>query len=466
MLKSIKSRLTLLYVAIFAFILAAFSGSLYFTSRHELTRDFEESLAQQSIAFAEFYFRGPKPEDVDAYLAAVDARAAVYDAGGKSLYRSRDLRASPALDFDRLKEGHLRDGAHRFRVSRAWDTAGGEYVVAFGRDETPVADRLRRLLLYFAVFVPVVLLLSWYVGFLFVRGALAPVEEIRRRAETLSRADLSERLPLPATRGEFRELAATFNSMLARLEGAFSQTQAFTANASHELRTPLANLRTGIELALERGADAAEYQRLLASVVEEVSRMTHIVENLLLLAQLDRGAAGLQREPVDLSAVAREAVADLQIMGETRGIAVREGMIAPGVAVVGDAVMLRRVVMNLLENGIKYNRAGGGVKCSAWAEGGQAIVEVADGGPGIPERALPHLFERFFRVDPGRSRGGAGEAGGTGLGLSICKALVEAHGGRIAVESREGVGTTFRVTLPQASIAPERTPRPAAAPLP
>jgi len=529
-LRSIKSRLTVLYVAIFAVILVAFGASLYAITRQDVMADLESTLVRQARAFAEIHFRqdiesrlgavkavaavyddqgrarfrskelrGMRDLDFDrldretftheswrfsvvrsadqvvafgvleardpetvarqaqafaefcarpaTYLSTVGGAAAVYDAEGVSVFRSKELRTVSKLDFSRLNREFFSEGSRRFCVTRARH-GGADYTVVFGMDETAVRERLFRLLGYFALFVPIVLLISWYVGFVFVRASLAPVETIRARAERLSRENLAERLPLPRTRGEFRELAVTFNDMLARLDRAFSQTQQFTANASHELRTPLANLRTEIELALEKGATAEEYQRLLASVVEEVSRMTHIVENLLLLAQLDRGTAPLRRERVDISGVAREAVDALQIMGETRGVKVREGVVAPDVAVTGDAVMLRRVVMNLLENGVKYNREGGEVKCSVWRENGTARIEVADDGPGIPGEALPHLFERFFRVERAGAR--ADGVGGTGLGLSICKSLVEAHGGRIDVRSREGVGTTFHVTLPVA----------------
>lgn len=176
--------------------------------------------------------------------------------------------------------------------------------------------------------------------------------------------------------------------------------------------------------------------------------MTHIVDNLLLLAQLDSKQAPLRHEPVDVTEVAQQAVGDMEILGETRGVKVRAGLLAPGVRVTGDAVALRRVLMNLLENGVKYNREGGEVKVSVWREDSSVRIEVADTGVGIPPESLPHLFDRFFRVDRGRSRSPADAVGGHGLGLSITRSLVEAHGGSISVTSREGVGTTFHVTFP------------------
>jgi len=451
MLRSLKSRLTLLYVVILAVILIAFAASLYLTARRELLGDFDDSVRRQAQAFAGIYFdeaeqvrRGDRMT-LDSYLQQLGASAAIFSSSGAVLY------ASPgSFPLERARDtgetsfrARVGDRTYRFAVERV-----GEVIVALGLDEERIERRLERLLQYFAVFIPVMLLVAWYVGRVFVRGALSPVDLLRKQAEQIQRSNLSQRVKIPKTRGEIRDLAITLNDMLGRLERAFDQVNAFTSNASHELKTPLANLRTEIELALERGADVETYQHLLASAAEEVSRMTHIVDNLLLLAQLDSKQAALRREPVDLAAVAHEALGDMEILGETRGVKVRPGLLAPDVRVTGDAVALRRVFMNLLENGVKYNREGGEVKVSVWKEDSSARIEVSDTGMGIPPESLPHLFDRFYRVDRGRGRSQADPIGGHGLGLSITRSLVEAHGGTIAVTSREGVGTTFQVTFP------------------
>ncbi|HZN62654.1 MAG TPA: ATP-binding protein [Planctomycetota bacterium] len=456
MLRSLKSRLTLLYVVILGVILVAFAASIYFTGRRELYGDFEDSVRRQAHAFTRMCFedfdrlRGDEGK-LNSYLKELGAAAAVFDASGARLYESPD--GAPGFEKTRAAgEGafhfRVRSRDYRFVVDTARDRSGSEYRIVFGLEEERVGRRLERMLLFFAVFIPAMLLIAWYVGRVFVRGALSPVDTLRKQAESIQRSNLSQRVPIPKTRGEIRDLAITLNDMLGRLERAFDQVNAFTSNASHELKTPLANLRTEIELALEREADVAAYQRLLASAAEEVSRMTHIVENLLLLAQLDSKQAVLRRDPVDLGDVARQAATDMEILGETRGVKVRAPLLAPGVSVSGDEVALRRVLMNLLENGVKYGREGGEVKVSVWKEGASARVEVADTGVGIPAESVPHLFDRFYRVDRGRSRSPADAIGGHGLGLSITRSLVEAHGGTITVTSREGVGTTFHVTLP------------------
>jgi heavy metal sensor kinase len=453
MLRSLKSRLILLYVAILAAILVAFAASIYFTGRRELYGDFEGSVRRQARAFAKVCFedfervRRGESWPLHSYVKELGASAAVYDASGAKIYVSPD----GAPDFERARAASdgafrstVRSKDYRFVVETARDPSGTEYRVVFGLDEERVRRRVQRMLLFFAIFIPAMLLIAWYVGRVFVRGALSPVDTLRKQAESIQRSNLSQRVPVPRTRGEIRDLAITLNDMLGRLERAFDQVNAFTSNASHELKTPLANLRGEIELALEREADVAAYQRLLASGAEEVSRMTRIVDNLLLLAQLDSKQAILRRDPVDLGEVARQATADLEPLGEAKKVTVRVAMIQPGVMVSGDEVALRRVLMNLLENGVKYGPEGSEVKVSVWREGASVRVEIADTGVGIPAESLPHLFDRFYRVDRGRSRSPAGH----GLGLSITRSLVEAHGGTITVASREGVGTTFHVTLP------------------
>ncbi|MBI4563086.1 MAG: HAMP domain-containing protein [Planctomycetes bacterium] len=459
MLKSLKSRLTLLYVIILAVILAVFASSIYVAARLEFQRDFDELLDREARVFAEHVLgrfeelAGGDASSVEAAASALGAVAAVYDAEGNAWWRMpgavsfERLRPAAASETIRSRVGRT---SFRFKVRSVEDRRGRAAWVAFGLDEAPFERRLRRLLYYFALFIPAMLLVAGYVGRIFVRGALSPVDELRLQAEQIQRSNLSQRVPVPPTKGEIRDLAITLNDMLARLERVFEQVTAFTANASHELKTPLANLRTEIELALEGESDAAAYQALLASVAEEVSRMTRIVDNLLLLAQLDSKQAALRQETVDLSHVTQEALGDAQILGEAHGVRVRAGLIAPHVRVRGDTVMLRRVILNLLENGVKYNHPGGEVKISVWREDATARIEVTDTGVGIPVESVPHLFDRFYRVDRGRGRPSGDRVGGHGLGLSISKSLVEAHGGKIEMTSKEGVGTTVHVTLPAA----------------
>jgi heavy metal sensor kinase len=255
---------------------------------------------------------------------------------------------------------------------------------------------------------------------------------------------LSERIDLAGVDSELGELGAILNEMLGRLESSFEQQVRFTADASHELRTPLSVILAHIELALGRPRTAEEYREALATCDRAAGRMKALVEDLLTLARADAGQLDLEPVPVDLGSIAEECVDLLDALASRRGI--RLDVSAGRAVVAGDADRLTQVATNLITNAILYNRLGGRVVVTAAAEGNEAVLTVADTGAGIPEEDLPLLFQRFYRADPARSR----KHGGSGLGLAICRSIVEAHGGRIAVTSRPGAGTTVTVRLPLA----------------
>jgi heavy metal sensor kinase len=249
---------------------------------------------------------------------------------------------------------------------------------------------------------------------------------------------------VPVTPDEVGRLAATFNRMLDRLERSFARQRQFTADASHELRTPLAMLTSEAELALSRERTADEYRQALSSVRSDADRMTRLVNELLLLARAEAGQEQLELEPLALDELAADVVEAMQPLAETRGVRLERGCLE-AVRVRGDQSRLTQLLVNLVDNGLKYTPAGGRVTVSVGPEDGQAVLRVADNGPGIAAEHLPHLFERFYRVDKARSRA----AGGTGLGLAISRWIVEAHGGQVSVASQTGAGTTFTVQLPR-----------------
>lgn len=310
------------------------------------------------------------------------------------------------------------------------------------RSEASRDASLRELRLYFGVFGPAFLAVAALLGYGFVRRALAPVEEIRRHAERISRESLSERIAAAPLRGEFRDLADTFNAMLDRVESAMQDLRNFASDAAHELRTPLANLRAEIETAVQSDPGPEDRDALLASFAEEVSRMSQVVTDLLTLAQVDLRQYVFRKEPVSLGRLLEEVRETWQAPAVDRSIQIAlEGADA---TVEGDPVALRRVFMNLVENAVKYNRDGGRITLRIESGEGLARVRVRDTGIGIPAEHLPMLFRRFYRVDKGRSR----EQGGSGLGLAICRSFVEAQRGLIRVSSRPGEGTEFTVELP------------------
>jgi signal transduction histidine kinase len=232
--------------------------------------------------------------------------------------------------------------------------------------------------------------------------------------------------------------------MIGRLAQAFERERRFTADASHELKTPLAVLRGDIEVALRREREPAEYQRVLKSSLEEIARLTKLTDDLLTLARSDAGESVLDLEPVRLDLLAANARAYVASLAESAGVALTYDAPASPVVIEGDQKRLQQLLVNLLDNAIKYTTAGGNVRLSLTVVDSAAVIEVSDTGRGVPESALPHIFERFYRRTDSRDS----RVTGFGLGLAISKWIVDAHSGSIEVESREGSGSRFTVRLP------------------
>ena len=303
---------------------------------------------------------------------------------------------------------------------------------------------LRQILLGFAIAIPLMLGLS-AVGGLFLAGrALQPVAAITQTAKQISAADLSQRLDLDLPPDEIGELAHTFNEMLARLERAFQRERQLTSDVSHELRTPLGMLKTQLSLARSRPREAAALLAMMADMEGDVDRMTSLIEQMLTLARVEQRGLG-ELAPVALDELLRDVVDQLQAKAAANQITLRLD-IPPQVdfQLAGDSERLRQVFTNLVENGLKYTPSGGQVTVTAVRNWQTFSVSIADTGDGIAPEHLPHLFERFYRVDDARAR----DTGGFGLGLAIAQAMVQAHGGDLIVDSKVGHGTTFKVVLP------------------
>ena len=305
-----------------------------------------------------------------------------------------------------------------------------------------------------AVAFPIVLLVvaagSWWIA----RRALSPIAAITRTAEAITATNLAARLAPPASDDEIGAHVRVLNEMFDRLQRSFEQATRFTADAAHELRTPLTILRGQIEEAL-RGHDLPPPQeQLLIALLEETSGLQKITDNLLLLARFDRGRGELHHADVNLSALLTEALEDAELLATPQHIAVHVD-IAPDIRIAADAVMLRRMALNLIDNAIKYNRPTGELRASLRNETGVAIFTIGNTGTGIPPKRRATLFERFYRTDAGRSR----EAGGSGLGLSLCREIVVAHGGTIELTRSDPQWTEFTVRLP-APEAPHDSARP------
>ena len=367
----------------------------------------------------------------------------VYDAAGLPLYG-----AVPRL-FDNtvvFADGQLRE---------LTDAGGRWYVydISFTVDESQVWVRtvaavdevgstITQLLRLALVVLPFFVVLAAVGGFWLTHRAFLPVRRITRTAREIRQGgDLSRRIDLGPGRDEIHTLASEFDSMFARLEASFAAEKQFASDASHELRTPTAVILTQCEDALESAASPEELRAALKAIQRQGEKMAGLLSQLLLLSRADSGRQTLRSEPVDLSGLAAAVADEQRERAADKGIAVTAD-IAPGLVVQGDETMLMRVLINLMENGIKYGRAGGHLALTLTAGGDTVTGKVADDGIGIAAEDLDKVWRRFWQADPAHSGGGAG------LGLSMVKWIVEAHGGWITVESVLGKGTAFTFTLP------------------
>jgi heavy metal sensor kinase len=323
--------------------------------------------------------------------------------------------------------------------------ASRQYVVEVGISTQRTDETLQQVLLLLVVGLPVAVCIAVSGGFILVRRALKPVSGITRKAEEISQHNLSDRLPVVRSGDELERLSLALNHMIARLEDAIQTSKRFVADASHELRTPLTVLRGELESLAQDAQLKAHTRESLGSLLEEVDRLSEIVESLLALSKLDAGEASAESVRFDLAALVTTTAEQMSLLAEDKSIKV-ECDAAPDVIVEGDRSRMKQVVVNLLDNAIKYTPDGGNVSLRIAREGDYAILEVADNGVGITAEALPHLFKRFFRVDDSRSR----EQGGAGLGLSIVKSICAAQGAEVDVTSRPGGGSCFRVRQPLA----------------
>jgi heavy metal sensor kinase len=310
--------------------------------------------------------------------------------------------------------------------------------------EERMQAQLREILVVLVLGLPVVVGLAGVGGYVLARRALLPIDQLGAEARRITAERLHERLSVPNAQDEIGRLAAVVNDTLARLESSFDQLRRFTADASHELRTPLSVIRGIGEMGLRETRTPAEYKDAIGSMLEEVDRLTRLVDTLLRLSRGDAATVRLTREAVDLGQLARDVVSSLGILAEERQQKV-DLDVGENVQVSADRLVLRDAITNVIDNAIKYSPKGSTIQVRVGANGRDATVAIADQGPGIAEEHRDRIFDRFYRIDEGRSR----ERGGTGLGLAIAKWAVEANGGRIVVESA-GRGSIFRIDLPLA----------------
>lgn len=323
------------------------------------------------------------------------------------------------------------------------------YLVQAGTSLEGVDAALQRAGWILLILTPTVFVLALVGGWLLVGRALRPVDNLRRTALEIQSTNLQKRIRHAGADDEIGRLAQAFDQMIARLDRSFQQVRQFSADASHELKTPLTAIRGEAEVALMGERPPEEYRKSLNSILESAERMTEVVESLLLLARADSGQNLIRREPVELGEVVLRAFESLEDLSRRHRVSLEIESLDE-LTVSGDPLWLNQIMVNLIGNGVKYTPEGGQVFVALAEVDGRAEVTVRDTGIGIPAEHLPHIFDRFYRVDHGRARA----AGGSGLGLSITRWAVEAHDGTIEVESAAGKGSVFRVRFPLAVSEP------------
>jgi heavy metal sensor kinase len=421
---SVRARLTLWHAGTLALVVCVFAIGVFAFVHVRLYRALDAQI-DLDLASVERVYR-EEPGDLGELDHRIGLRLFEVTEGGTVLYRTA---AWPPRGPATYRQRTLAEGTHRITVAR---------------DDAAVRQALRTLAVILAVGAPAAVALALAAGYVLAGRVLAPVGAMADTARQITAESLGERLPVDNPDDEFGRLAGVFNATLARLENAFEQLRRFTADASHELRTPLTAMRSVGEVALQRPLDATAYREVIGSMLEEVDRLTRLVENLLTLTRAEGGRIALARRPVDLDALAAGVADHLRVLAEEKeqSLTVEAGA---RVTVACDPAILRSGLVNLLHNAIKYTPPKGAIRVDVGrAPSGEATIDVADTGPGIAARHRERIFERFYRIDPGRSR----DAGGVGLGLAIARWAVEANGGRLLLDSDEGRGSVFRIVLP------------------
>lgn len=460
--RSLRFRMTAWYAGLLASTLLVVGASVYVGLQRYLDWTLKKSLVSdcqtigtqligQIAKQPEGWLTGDITED---YAPEVNGRFLRVTQEGVGVVYVSGAPKGGAFEPDRvpLPQGREKDALRKVKLGHghkllinamSFATAdGGRFVVESGAPYQQVEEVLHGLLLVFAIYVPFVISLAVGGGYWLMRRSLQPIDEITRRAEGITSTNLSERLPVIKTGDELERLSMALNHMIARLEDQFEHINRFSADASHELRTPLTILQLELEGLAQGQRENPTLMDQIGSALEEAQRMSRIVENLLTISRMDAGEVKMDKAPLDMGDLANSTAEAMKLIAEEKSIDLRIKA-APDVWVEGDRTRVQQVVVNLIDNAIKYTQDGGAVHVSVRREGRSAVLEVSDNGAGIPAHALPHVFERFYRADKARSR----ESGGAGLGLSIVKAICAAHGAEVTVRSEEGGGTCFRVEM-------------------
>lgn len=460
----VRARLTIWYVFVLAVILGLSVAGTCFVLYWQLVHQLDH-YAIQDIETIEglLYFDSSGALHMrEDYHNHPDSRrllerlVEVLSPGGTVLYRNERLGterlggppfAGEGVDRFSPRSVYLRDGARISLVSRFYYLHGRPMIIRLGHSQAAIWARIRELLIASVTVLPVLLAVTALFGYQLARRVLSPLAQMAQRAEQITAERLDQRLPVENPDDELGYLARVINNLLDRLALSFEQLRRFTSDASHELRTPLAAIRSVGEVGLQKNRIPADYEDTIGSMLEEVTRLTRLVESLLTISRADAGELALQLTVFSPVELVREVVGIIEVLASER----EQTVIISGTSTAsirGDRLLLRQALINVLHNAVKYSPAGGRIAISIGSRGSERVlIRVTDSGPGIPLEHREKIFGRFYRVDSGRAR----DTGGVGLGLSIASWAVHAQGGQIRVEDSDE-GAAFVLELPTVAV--------------
>jgi heavy metal sensor kinase len=479
--RSLRFKLTLWYVLILGILLISFSSFLYLTLSKSLHRGVDNKLrslaeliaSESASPMSKFGFANiDQTLEASMNLKPIGKFIQVLDESGNVGRKSDNLKnVQLPISLTALKNASR--GLITFETNRSFgntplrmitfpvvENSNVTKIVQIASSLEEVEDALNTLFIILIITVPLALMVASLGGQFLAHKALKPVDHITQTARMITSQNLNQRIIPLKVKDEISRLIETFNEMISRLDQSFRQIKQFTSDASHELKTPLTILKGEVEVTLRKERSSQEYQQTLKSNLEEINRMSQIVEDLLLLSKADTGEIRLNKEDINLTEILNDVVAQIDLLARSKGLHLSKSNHHQDIYILGDVLRIRELLMNLIENGIKYTEEGGSIHISLQKEAVPPVLNlsewegrekgkfvkiiVSDTGIGIAKEDQERIFNRFFRVDKARSR----EQGGSGLGLSICKWIVEAHQGEIEVESELGKGSSFTVKLP------------------
>lgn len=448
--KTLRGRVTLWSAGVVTAALILFGAVAAWNLRAELTENLDDEITTEAHDFFTALQQEPvdwqNPRSVEALFDQSKRfhYVEINDAAGRLLYRSANLKNEevfPNQPGTQLHNLVWRDFTFRFGVF-----AAGGITLALGKDTEETNEVLGQLVSAYLLALPLVVLAvglgSWWIA----HRAVAPVRAIAAQAEKISASDLHQRIGASASPDEIKHLTLVLNAMFERLQNSFEQVTRFTSDASHELKTPLALMRAEVETALETPGLGSQPRELLSNLIEQCTQLSQIVDGLLFLSRADDRSLAIERKPVDLVALVHDLAEDAEILAEPGKLELQSELAAE-LVVPGDRLLLARAVMNLIDNGIKYNEPGGSVLLSASMNGKNASLRVRNTGPGLTPEQRERVFDRFYRSDPAHGK----ETGGHGLGLSIAREIARAHGGDVHLVHSDSDWTEFSIVLPVVS---------------